>query len=66
MCVFTKENQLDKCGVVEVRTLTDEEKTFALDAHNAKRRIIAHGKEPGQPSAANMIKLVRLYLMFSS
>jgi hypothetical protein len=59
MCKYTKENQLGKCGDVKTRKLTADQQKQMVEAHNAKRRIIAKGEQSGQPAAANMIKLVR-------
>jgi hypothetical protein len=57
--MYKAQNQTGKCGEVKTRTLTDAEKKKIVDDHNTKRKTIATGRQDGQASVANMIKLVR-------
>ncbi|CAG0923905.1 unnamed protein product [Notodromas monacha] len=57
-CKFTKPNELGACQKVNKRELTPTEKSKIVDAHNAKRRLVAKGNQSPQPEAADMAKLV--------
>ena len=46
------------CNSVFTRGLNDAEKKELLDKHNELRAKVANGQQDGQPSAANMKKLV--------
>ena len=46
------------CNSVFTRGLNEAEKQELLDKHNELRATVANGKQAGQPSAANMKKLV--------
>ncbi|XP_054257272.1 venom allergen 5-like [Macrosteles quadrilineatus] len=60
ICIYPKtlDRSAPKCSSEEARGgLKDEYVQAILHAHNELRQKVAQGKQPGQPGAANMMKL---------